>query len=88
MATYWSDMYDKPTCVYRLYSQDDVLVYVGVSKNPKQRWLAHKRKAWWTFVRKAHITWYEDRQSALDAERHAIFHEDPVFNVSRSMECC
>jgi hypothetical protein len=36
------------TALYKLYGQDDALLYVGISDNPRYRWTQHARtQPWW-----------------------------------------
>lgn len=90
MTTYWSDMYWKKTCVYRIFGADDELLYVGISTNPDMRMYKHKQhQPWWSEVEGTTYQWFPDRASAQAAERSAIHHESPVYNVVRPrMECC
>lgn len=89
MATYWSDMCDKPTCLYRIYDADERLLYVGISNNLDGRMSKHRRRDWWRDARYMEVRWFDDRTSALSAERHAIRDEDPIYNVTRPrLECC
>lgn len=90
MATYWSDMYWKQTCLYRIWDADGALLYVGISTNPDMRMYKHKRhQPWWSEVDGVSYEWFPNRESAQGAERSAIHHENPTHNVVRPrMECC
>lgn len=89
MATYYSDMYKRRTCVYRIYGINEELLYVGISMNLLGRMAKHRRREWWPLARYMETEWFPDRESAKDAERSAIHHENPVYNVVRPrMECC
>lgn len=89
MATYWSDMAHSRTCVYRLYDDIDTLLYVGMTKNPLGRFAKHVSKPWWPHVARRELEWFPNRTEALEAEKSAIHHEDPVHNASRPrMDCC
>jgi excinuclease UvrABC nuclease subunit len=69
------------TAVYRLYDADDVLLYVGASKNTAQRWSQHaKTKFWWHKVASREVVWFDGRPSALLAEHLAIVAEHPLHN--------
>ncbi len=71
--------------LYRLYSADGTLLYVGVAGDVKQRMVGHKSKSpWFRDVRKVTITWYGWREDALDAEAWAIFRESPAHNMKGS----
>jgi prophage regulatory protein len=72
------------TAVYRLYDSGRVLLYVGVTKDFRQRRQRHKAtKPWWPQVKHPTIEMYDDEQDALQAERDAIKREHPVHNVAR-----
>lgn len=68
--------------LYRFYDAEGVLLYVGITMNPAQRWKDHsKEKPWWVDV--AHITLedHSDREAVELAERAAIRRERPRYNV-------
>lgn len=72
-----------PTWLYRLYSRD-ALAYVGVSSDPKARFIKHRRtKAWWSTVTRAELCWHPSRAAAFAAEREAISNERPIYNIKR-----
>jgi hypothetical protein len=61
------------TAVYWFHDANDVLIYVGVTKNIGQRWGQHKRgKSWWHQVARREVTWFDNRPDALLAERRAV----------------
>ena len=61
------------TAVYRLYDADDVLIYVGVTRNTTQRWAQHAQlKSWWRQGVRREVTWLDSRSDALLAERRAV----------------
>jgi len=71
------------TATYRLYNGDDVLLYVGASKMPEQRYKYHaKWKRWWPEVKRRDERWHPDRDTALRDEAQAIAHENPLYNAS------
>lgn len=79
MATYWSDMADSHTCVYRAYL-DGALAYVGLSRNPWGRFAHHaSQKPWWRDC-EVTIEWFPNRTEAQAAERQAIATERPIYN--------
>jgi excinuclease UvrABC nuclease subunit len=82
-------MCNRRTTVYRLYDREGVLLYVGLSMNVRGRIEKHKRKPWWPQVMSMETVDYPNRESAKSAERSAIHHENPVYNITRPrMECC
>lgn len=69
------------TAVYRLYDADGVLLYVGVTDEPKTRFKTHAgTKSWWPSVYSRRIEWHQDRAAAETAERTAIREEYPLWN--------
>lgn len=84
MATYWSDMAYKRTCVYRFYDAAGDLLYVGLSMNFEGRVYKHRRKPWWPDVARTEFAWFDDRETAQQAERNAIYYEHPIHNIVRS----
>lgn len=77
-------MTHQKTAVYRFYSSEGQLLYVGISDNPGHRFSQHERtKTWWNEVTGISVEWVESRPSALAVERRAIRVEKPVYNISR-----
>lgn len=81
--TYYSDMVNRRTCVYRFFDENDRLLYVGLSMNFDGRLAKHRRKPWWPQVARTEIEWFDGRESAKTAEKIAIHHENPVYNITR-----
>lgn len=71
------------TCVYRLYDQDKVLLYVGMSRDPQVRWRDHEKKPWWPDVADRQVVWHATRGLAHADERAAIKREEPLHNLQR-----
>ena len=65
--------------LYRLWSDDDRLLYVGVSTRLRNRLATHQRR-WGDLI--GSVTWEEhpDEVSMLLAERVAVRDEDPALN--------
>ncbi|MET9676446.1 GIY-YIG nuclease family protein [Streptomyces sp. NPDC006482] len=75
--------YEKPAAVYRLYDADGALLYIGMTRNEASRWKDHRKEMlWWPEVTDKHLTWYDTRWQAWDAERLAIRTEGPRYNKS------
>lgn len=74
------DLNTRETAVYRLFDASDVLLYVGVSCNPKARIPSHQNKPWWSEVAKSTVEMHPDRLTALQAEAKAIVEESPLHN--------
>lgn len=71
--------------VYRLFDVADQLLYVGVAKYFGSRWKRHaKDQPWWGRVHHQAVTWYDNRDDALEAELQAIIKEGPLFNKQGS----
>lgn len=71
--------------IYRLYSADDRLLYVGATINLQQRLRDHGQdKGWWPEVARTEVSEpYESWGLAHAAEIEAIRAEQPVYNVVR-----
>lgn len=67
--------------LYRLWSKDDRLLYVGITRHPRARLRSH----WWKWHRVLdHSTWEEclDELDMLDREARAIDSEYPALNFA------
>lgn len=70
--------------VYRLYSDADLLLYVGQTNNLSERLRQHSYESpWWQYVAWACLESAVDITEALAIERQAIAEELPVHNRSR-----
>lgn len=68
--------------LYRFYSDDNTLLYIGITLNPGARWKSHsKDKPWWSEVAQITVETYPTREAVADAERAAIIAEHPRHNV-------
>ena len=79
----WARDFEAGTWLYRIYSADDTLLYVGVTTNPVERLrsYAHKRgRKWWVSVDRITLLWFAENYEALAAERTVIKSERPVHN--------
>lgn len=78
----------EPHYVYRMYSADRTLLYVGISKHPWKRFKQHhKQKPWINQVRNVSISEpLPTRAAALEAEAKAIKEEHPVHNIIHNKE--
>jgi predicted GIY-YIG superfamily endonuclease len=67
--------------LYRLYDSADVLLYVGISRYPSERFKEHAGdKAWWHHVTRHEIVWLDSRDEAVRAEAKAVTEERPLYN--------
>lgn len=80
---YYSDLVDAKHLLYRYYDSEGELLYVGITINLAGREAKHRRRAWWPLVADVHLEEHPGRVSALAAERAAIHHEKPIYNISR-----
>ena len=69
--------------LYRHFSSDGGLLYVGVSRNPFERLADHIRRGDWSLeIATITLQWFDDQQEALDAEHAAIIAERPLWNAT------
>lgn len=83
-----SPRFGTATALYRFYDQSTALLYVGVTGQPRERWVKHRRHApWWSMAAFVAVEIWPSMHTALDAERDAIQCEAPQFNKrSKKME--
>lgn len=80
MASRWP--FKGPTAVYRIFNAENVLLYVGASRNVKDRLSYHSGvKRWWSEAVRYEAEWYNTREEAEHAEAVAINTEAPLYNV-------
>lgn len=73
-----------PGVVYRVWSDEDELLYVGVSMSPTSRIAQHANfQPWWTDVARVTLEHFPTREAAAAAERQAIASENPEHNIVR-----
>lgn len=72
------------TWVYVYWDRDGVLLYVGITVDPKARAVWHRWCApWWRFVATADL-WLRTDAGARSLERDLIRTFEPLFNVTHS----
>ncbi|MEU9323230.1 GIY-YIG nuclease family protein [Streptomyces canus] len=72
------------TAVYRLYDARESLLYVGITRNIKERWQSHELiQRWWHLVARRDVSWLASRDAALEAEARAVENEGPLYNAKR-----
>lgn len=70
------------TALYRFYTADENLLYVGITKRLGTRWAEHARaQPWWPLVDHQTVQWLSSREAASSAEDGAIATERPVFKL-------
>lgn len=70
----------KPCAVYRFYSLEGDLLYVGMSGNPLSRMGRHAGDDRFHSVSDVQIEWFESDKVARAAERLAVVREKPKWN--------
>ena len=71
----------KSSFVYRCYDKNDVLIYIGSTRDTKKRFYQHERESdWWNFVVNKAVDEYPF-WSALVAEEALIEMFNPTFNA-------
>lgn len=70
--------------LYRLYDAEDVLLYIGETNNPVERYVEHSlTKDWWPEVASHSVEWWTDgREKVEERERRAIRDEFPLHNIA------
>lgn len=76
-------MNERPCFVYRLFGENDDLLYVGISDEPSVRLFQHAMdKPWWSDVKHGTVLPCATRVEALREEARAIAMEIPRHNIS------
>jgi hypothetical protein len=74
-----------PHALYRFYDAANILLYVGITIDPGVRFKKHYAdKPWWSEIANIKIEPFPDRVSVLEAERDAIWKEQPIHNIVHS----
>lgn len=74
------------TALYRHFDASGTLLYVGISLSAVARLSQHGRKPWFDAIDTMTVEYFDDRFSALRAERAAIISEKPSFNCTFSVK--
>ena len=76
------------TALYRHFDGDGGLLYIGISKDPQGRWMAHRgnREPWVHLAVRRTDEWHPSRPAALAAERDAVRKERPRFNGTHNYD--
>jgi hypothetical protein len=73
------------TALYRLFDCEGRLLYIGIARNPEQRFKAHASTApWWHLVARRDVEWYPTRSEARAEETKAIKADGPLYNRAGS----
>ena len=71
--------------LYRFFSDDNELLYVGISNQWRERFHQHeKSQPWWNEVSHISLERFETREEVAEAERIAIREELPAYNKQHS----
>lgn len=71
----------RKVALYRNWDSEGVLLYIGISADPRARRRTHNRHSVWTeFAVREEIEWHTDRETAEAVEKAAIVAEKPLFN--------
>lgn len=74
---------EKVHILYRCYTARALLLYVGMTNNPEQRFRHHRAdKPWWKYVDHITLQKYPNRTALAKAEATAIDTEKPKFNLA------
>lgn len=72
----------RPHYVYRCYSADARLIYVGCTVFPRTRLEQHRISSWWADqIERVTYTVFPNKEYALYMERRAIESENPRWNI-------
>lgn len=74
------------TALYRHFSSNGSLLYVGISLNPFYRLSQHKESEWFHDVTEVRIEWFDTKANACLAERRAIVLEAPIHNKTHNFK--
>jgi len=78
----WKPLPALACAVYRFFTAEGVLLYVGIAGNPPARWEHHRREAaWWADAATVIVDIYDLERTALQVERYWIGAAHPIHNV-------
>ena len=76
---------ERPHALYRFFDEHERLLYIGITASLPTRLRGHDdTKPWWLHVRNVTVEHFPDRESVLQAEKHAIESERPLHNVQHN----
>lgn len=69
--------------LYRFWDTEGLLLYVGITARPWERWKAHRNeKPWWEEVASVTLQNFASREEVIVAELKAIREEKPRYNIA------
>ena len=68
------------TTVYQHFDKRGVLLYVGISNDPKRRLREHRDKRWFKLIYKIKQNEFKSRKLALAEEERLIKNRKPIYN--------
>ena len=69
------------TYLYRFFDADDRLLYIGIARDPAERFEWHEKNSmWWNYATRREIEEKTSRKQAYRDETKAIQTERPIFN--------
>lgn len=75
------------TALYRMFGAEDLLIYVGISKDFGRRWAQHAVvQPWYPEIQRQTVDWYPSRDEAEAAEIAAIKVEQPKYNKQHALK--
>lgn len=81
-------MTGKPYWVYRIYGDERISIYTGITDDPHRRFGQHSNAVWADRYRDHTLTRYPAQAEARKAELAAIRTEHPVFNEKDAICHC
>lgn len=75
---------ERTAILYRYFSADGALLYIGMTERWADRAAQHESKPWVKLAASVTMEQFPDRISLAEAERAAIMAEKPIFNVTHN----
>ncbi len=76
------DLFNDNYWLYKAFSLNEDLLYVGITNNPRKRFEAHRRDSvWWSAHSRMDLIEIGTKEQAIKTEREIIQQERPLFNI-------
>ncbi|MEW5810236.1 MAG: GIY-YIG nuclease family protein [Actinomycetota bacterium] len=85
---YITHPYHAPTYVYRIFTEDGLLLYIGSTRNLPNRLEDHRHTAWFSLAHRVETEAFDTDYAARVAESEAIARENPAANVVGTRRNC